>query len=249
MLERSERLLPCRPSPQNHAGRYVRIRLEDASSISTNRIFELILAVAAAVWLISILNDSLRGWLGWLGPAIVLTAPVGLVTLIQGGKISRLGLNLDRPGYCLGLLAVTCLAAFPATLAGLWLLSRIGVAPPLAPAIEKGAWPNWILYQFMYIAVAEEIFFRGYVQSSLLQMKPPLAVRYPRIWQGMTIVISAGVFALAHTIILGDILSVLTFFPGLILGWLFVRTRSLLAPILFHGLANVCYAIMAVILS
>ena len=136
MLERSQRLLPCRPSPQSHAGRYVRIRLEDAS-ISTNRIFELILAVAAAVWLISILNDSLSGWLGWLGPAIVLTAPVGLVTLIQSGKISRLGLNLDRPGYCLGLLAVTCLAAFPATLAGLWLLSRIGVEIGRASCRER----------------------------------------------------------------------------------------------------------------
>ncbi len=40
-------------------------------------------------------------------------------------------------------------------------------------------------------------------------------------------------------------ISILTFLPGLLMAWLFVRTRSLLAPILFHGLANVSYGIMA----
>jgi membrane protease YdiL (CAAX protease family) len=41
----------------------------------------------------------------------------------------------------------------------------------------------------------------------------------------------------------------LTFLPGLILAWLFLRTGSLLAPIVFHGLANVSYAMMAMALA
>ncbi len=41
----------------------------------------------------------------------------------------------------------------------------------------------------------------------------------------------------------------LTFLPGLLLGWLFLRTGSLLSPILFHGLANVSYAVMALTLA
>jgi membrane protease YdiL (CAAX protease family) len=36
-----------------------------------------------------------------------------------------------------------------------------------------------------------------------------------------------------------------TFLPGLVLAWLFIRTRALLAPILFHGLANVSYGLFA----
>jgi hypothetical protein len=59
----------------------------------------------------------------------------------------------------------------------------------------------------------------------------------------MTVLISAILFALAHWFVVGSPIAVLTFFPGLALGWLFLRTRSLLAPILFHGLANTFYAI------
>jgi len=53
--------------------------------------------------------------------------------------------------------------------------------------------------------------------------------------------LSAAFFAIAHAMVYGQLISVLTFLPGLILGWLFVQTRSLLAPILFHGLANTWY--------
>jgi len=42
--------------------------------------------------------------------------------------------------------------------------------------------------------------------------------------------------------------SAVTFLPGLILGWLFIRTGSLLAPILFHGLANTFYCMLAMAL-
>ncbi|MCH8119844.1 MAG: CPBP family intramembrane metalloprotease [Planctomycetes bacterium] len=66
-----------------------------------------------------------------------------------------------------------------------------------------------------------------------------------RLWKWLSIVLSAACFAVAHIIVWGQIISVLTFLPGLICGWLFIRTRSLLAPILFHGLANTCYLLMA----
>ncbi|MCK4292599.1 MAG: CPBP family intramembrane metalloprotease [Planctomycetes bacterium] len=36
---------------------------------------------------------------------------------------------------------------------------------------------------------------------------------------------------------------------ALVLAYLFVRTKSLLAPILFHGMANTCYAITAAALA
>jgi len=35
----------------------------------------------------------------------------------------------------------------------------------------------------------------------------------------------------------------------LIFGWLFVKTKSLLAPVLFHGLANVCYGFIGAVLA
>ena len=47
-------------------------------------------------------------------------------------------------------------------------------------------------------------------------------------------------------IITGSGGAIATFFPGLLLGWMYLRTRSLLAPIIFHALANTAYALIAV---
>jgi membrane protease YdiL (CAAX protease family) len=128
-------------------------------------------------------------------------------------------------------------------------------------------WACWLFYQFMYVAVAEEVFFRGYVQDNILRLISTVKLGQYGLQQSPTlqpvrrsvcevgsfgdgawisITLSAACFAAAHIIIQGQIISVLTFLPGLILGWLFIRTRSLLAPILFHGLANICYFLMAV---
>ena len=63
------------------------------------------------------------------------------------------------------------------------------------------------------------------------------------------IIISATVFAVSHCLILGSIMPIITFLPGLIFGWLLVRAKSLLAPILFHGLANVFYGLIATVLT
>lgn len=199
----------------------------------------------AAVCLIRILNSVLSGYAGLLAVPVVLTGAALVPTLIRGEKITVVGLHPQRLRYSLLLLSLTCLAVFPVAWGGLWLLDVIGTKPPMLPSVVGGQWLGWVLYQFFYVAFAEEIFFRGYVVSRLLQWRPSLARQRPRVWHATIIIISAAVFALAHIILLENILSVLTFFPGLILGWLFIRTQSLVAPILFHALANIFYALMA----
>jgi membrane protease YdiL (CAAX protease family) len=135
---------------------------------------------------------------------------------------------------------------FSALFAGLWLLKSFGLGLPLQPVPPKEQdWISWLFYQFMYVAVAEEVFFRGYVQNNILRLTNPGKDGQRRLWKWLSIVLSAACFAVVHIIVLGQIISVLTFLPGLICGWLFIRTRSLLAPILFHGLANTCYLVMA----
>jgi membrane protease YdiL (CAAX protease family) len=101
----------------------------------------------------------------------------------------------------------------------------------------------------MYVAVAEEVFFRGYVQSNVLRLLNKTKSEQLEQPQWTSVVISAACFATAHIIIQGQMISALIFLPGLILGWLFIRTKSLLAPILFHGLANVYYCLVAAVLS
>jgi membrane protease YdiL (CAAX protease family) len=132
---------------------------------------------------------------------------------------------------------------------GLWLLRFLGFELPLRPVPPQNhEWVCWIFYQFMYVAVAEEVFFRGYVQSNILTLASAFKLGGRTLQTEISIVLSAACFAVAHIIVGGRIISALTFLPGLVLGWLFVRTRSLLTPILFHGLANTCYCLIAVAL-
>jgi membrane protease YdiL (CAAX protease family) len=60
-----------------------------------------------------------------------------------------------------------------------------------------------------------------------------------QIW--LEIPLSAGAFGLAHVCIYTQANAAWTFFPGLLFAWLYTRTNTLTAPILFHGLANSCY--------
>ena len=78
-------------------------------------------------------------------------------------------------------------------------------------------------------AVAEEIFFRGWMQ-------PALRRRYSA---AVSIVAVNLVFAPLHLIAAPYLISLLTFFPGLIMGWLRERYGNILPSIIFHFLGNV----------
>ena len=145
----------------------------------------------------------------------------------------------------LAVVSVTCLCTLPAVFLGLWLMARMRLPIPVRPVVAgPDGWLTWLTYQFLYVAVAEELFFRGYLQTNVMRC---IGDAHPR-GQYVAILISAGCFALAHVVVQGQIASILTFLPGLILAWLLIRTRSLLAPILFHGLANVSYGVIALAL-
>ncbi len=102
---------------------------------------------------------------------------------------------------------------------------------------------SFILMQLLLIALPEEIFFRGY-----LQRKIGNNVR--------GVIIVSFLFALAHLVTLcigGDrslsvcIQAALTFFPSLVMGYLYVVSGTLWASVLFHFFANIVH--IALILS
>jgi membrane protease YdiL (CAAX protease family) len=96
---------------------------------------------------------------------------------------------------------------------------------------------SFILMQLLLVALPEEVFFRGYLQQQL----------------GNTIkgvVVVSLLFALGHfvTLCLGGDHSfsvcsqaILTFFPSLVMGYLYTTTETLWASIIFHFLANLVY--------
>ncbi len=187
--------------------------------------------------------------IGFQSPGILIIAAL-IPTAIRRVEFPKIGLNIRQIGPILLVVCRTCIVVFPALYAGLWLLKSFGLGLPLQPVQPKEqGWISWLFYQFMYVAVAEEVFFRGYVQSNILSLTNTGKDGQRRLWKWLSIVLSAACFAVAHIIVWGQIISVLTFLPSLICGWMFIRTRSLLAPILFHGLANTCYCVMAAVFT
>ncbi len=211
---------------------------------------ETILVTITAILTIRLLSQSSVSYAPlWFAAPAVLVAAALVPTIIRRARLAQIGLDIGQVKFALLIVARTCIVVFPAAFAGLWLLRSYGLEPPMRIVLPQNQqWLPWVLYQFLYVAVAEEVFFRGYLQSNILRLTNTMKWRCElRNW--VSIVLSAACFAGAHIIVQGQAASALTFLPGLILGWLFIRTRSLLAPILFHGLANTCYCIMAAALA
>lgn len=86
---------------------------------------------------------------------------------------------------------------------------------------------------FLLVALPEEAYFRGMLLDMLgCNMR--------------AVIISSLLFAIAHGhryFIYGDYLAFFTFFPSLIMGYLYMKTRNILTSTLFHGSSNVALII------
>lgn len=211
---------------------------------------ETTLVAAGTIAAAKVLGVHCPAQLRWLVIPGLLVVAALVPAWIGKRKLAPLGLSPDRVGLALGIVGRACVCIFPMLFLGLWMLRAVGLSAPLRPTVgEGGNWPAWLLYQFLYVAVAEEVFFRGYVQTNTMRLLDRTQ-RLPHATQRwIVIIVSAGCFALAHVVIQGQIISALTFLPGLVLAWLFARTHTLLAPILFHGLANASYGIILMTLT
>jgi len=209
---------------------------------------EISVVAIGAITAIRLLNTRHAVNLEWLMTPCLLVIAALLPTWLRKGEFPCLGFNREHLIPALAVLCRTCICIFPAIVLGLWSMTRMHLQVPLRPAV-CGGWVPWVIYQFMYVALAEEVFFRGYLQTNVMRLIGSGQQQSRPVEVGIGIVVSAGCFAVAHFFVQGQVGSLLTFLPGLVLGWLFVRTRCLLAPILFHGLANVSYGVIAIYLT
>jgi len=105
---------------------------------------------------------------------------------------------------------------------------------PASPSVINGM----ILFQVFLVALPEEFYFRGYFQSGVnLVIKRKWNVLGARLGWGW--IITAAVFALAHSIIYFQWWHFAIFFPALVFGYLREKTGSITAPIVFHALSNI----------
>jgi membrane protease YdiL (CAAX protease family) len=88
-----------------------------------------------------------------------------------------------------------------------------------------------VLAQLVRVSLPEEVFFRGFLQESCgNNMKSLLLVSL--------------LFAVAHIpafLFYKDAYALLTFFPSIVMGFLYLRTSNVLPGVLFHFASNVVY--------
>ncbi len=121
---------------------------------------------------------------------------------------------------------------------------RLGMAASLRPAgplvLDRSPW--WLieilLIHLVMVALPEEVFYRGFVQTRLA----PLFRRRARLLGasvGPHVVVASALFALSHLVTIAHPYRLAVFFPGLLFGWLRERTGGVLAPALLHAASNV----------
>lgn len=101
--------------------------------------------------------------------------------------------------------------------------------------------PNlWVIIidQLFLVAIPEEIFFRGWFQTRMNQC---FAGRWNifGVQLGWSWILTALIFATAHSVIYYQWWHFAIFFPALLFGWLRERTGTITASALWHCLGNI----------
>ena len=126
------------------------------------------------------------------------------------------------------------LAVFPVFWIGWlrWWKPESGFAPADVSVLRDGA-----LTQFFAIALPEEAFYRGYLQSALDDAWPA-RIRVFGAAVGPALVVTSALFALGHVATEYHPNRLGVFFPSLVFGWLRAKTGGIGAPVVFHALCN-----------
>jgi uncharacterized protein len=90
------------------------------------------------------------------------------------------------------------------------------------------------LGHLLAVALPEEAFFRGYLQSELARKTPTSTFRA----QALAIFLTSVIFALGHFLTFPHPARLAVFFPSLAFGVLRARTGGIGASVLFHALCN-----------
>lgn len=105
-------------------------------------------------------------------------------------------------------------------------------------AVRPGEAANEVLGQLFVIALPEEAFYRGYLQTRLDDVWPPrwrlLGANLGPGW-----LVTAAIFAAGHVATVHAPARLAVFFPALLFGWLRARTGGIGASMTFHMLCNV----------
>lgn len=192
-----------------------------------------------------VFGTAAAGTARWLTYAAFLYVPVG-VAWLRGVDFAEYGLFLRNRKTTLTVALVSGGLVLGAFAAGYVLVVRMTQLPvPWDPSFNGDAWgiANFIVTQIGVVALAEEFFYRGYVQS-----------RFDHTWAPRWKVLGAALgpgwiltslfFAVGHLADSFNPMRLLTFFPGLWFGWARARTGNVYAAMFLHAASNLLIAVL-----
>ncbi|MBV70149.1 MAG: hypothetical protein CMH52_02280 [Myxococcales bacterium] len=97
---------------------------------------------------------------------------------------------------------------------------------------------NLVLIQFLLVALPEEVFYRGYLQTRLEQLFPKQRRILGVDVSLMSLFLTSLIFAVGHYVTIPSPHRLAVFFPSLLFGWMRKASGGILAPLIFHALCN-----------
>jgi membrane protease YdiL (CAAX protease family) len=197
-----------------------------------------------AVFLFGRMAQGAAPWnqIGALGtPVLFLYGPF-VLAIIGKRSAASWGLTLGDPWNGTRLALGTAAIVLPVFVLGYyvfwgWFVGRTIIPFSGDALLSTGIWA------LVGIALPEEVFFRGWMQSRLGEFYDG-GVKILGAKIGPAILISSALFTLTHLVTNPDPIRLAVFFPSLIFGWLRARTGSVLAPVLFHWLADLAVILL-----
>ena len=210
------------------------MRTSTGALLEVTVLFLLVIGTCRALFLyrsIPFISTTLPLW----AAALFLYLPL-LLLFVKKRRPRDWGLTLDRFALSVTAALTVSLVCLPAFLVLYQVYQHIWFHEVGKITLSSG-WLLLLLYHLACVALPEEVFYRGYMQSRLNEAFPS-GVRVLAARLGVGWIYTAVLFALGHYLIDFRLDTLATFFPGLLFGWLRERTGSVAAPTIFHALCN-----------
>ena len=104
-------------------------------------------------------------------------------------------------------------------------------------AAPLGELPSMALGELLVIALPEEAFYRGYLQTSL-ERAHDKSVKVLGARVGLGVLVTSAIFAAGHLLTELNPARLAVFFPSLVFGFLRARSGGIGASVLFHAMCN-----------
>jgi len=142
----------------------------------------------------------------------------------KGIDLNEMGLKKEKFRRWAGWVALGILMGIPAGVTEFYAI----VIEPSFPQFHLTYFFRDLIYMIFFVGLGEEVLFRGLIQTSLISLLGR--------WWG--IFLAAALFAVMHLTWRSNLELVFTFCVGLIFGIFYDKTRSLVGPIIMHGVGN-----------